>query len=426
MKNCSYSPSTWKQKIILFLGIILAATISMAADAPKLTLNEAISQGVETHPSLKQSKEAVHQAEAQLRSSYSSWLPQVNLSSKYAKSKADGASSQDNYSGSVSASQLLYDFGKTPANIKQYQENLKQAQLNYQTKELSVITNIKSSYFSALKAREEMIIAQETLESVKLHLKLATTSYEVGKVAKLDVTKAEVEVANAELTLVNAVNSDRIAIRTLANAMGLEHWQGGNPQLEEAQYSRATEELPQLITEANKNRPDLLTYQTQREALKASLLYTQKGHVPTLSASGSYSGTGEDFPLEKDWSAGLSLSMNLFDGFKTEAQTAEVKSEIKALQAEETKALQDAELEVSTNYYNVLSGEEKIKAAQKLVEQAQESLKLATGRYENGLGTILDVTDAQVSYTDARVSLAGVKYDYQTNCAKLDSSIGRK
>jgi TolC family type I secretion outer membrane protein len=426
MMICGYSSSIWKQKIILFWGILLTATMSMAAEAPKLTLDEAISQGMEAHPSLKQSKEAVHQAEAQLRSSYSSWLPQVNLSSKYAKSKTDGASAQNNYSGSVSASQLLYDFGKTPANIKQYQEYLKQARLNYQAQELSIITNIKTSYFSALKAREELIIAQETLESSKLHLKLAKTSYEVGKVAKLDVTKAEVEVANAELNLVNAINSNRIALRTLANAMGLEHWPGDNPQLEEAPYSRATGELSQLIAEAKKSRPDLLYYQSQQEALKASLQYTRKNHLPTVSASGSFSGTGDDFPLEKDWSAGLSLSMNLFDGFKSEAQAAEVKAKIKALTAEETKALQDVELEVSTNYYNVLSGEEKIKAAQKLVEQAQESLQLATGRYENGLGTILDVTDAQVSYTDARVSLAGVKYDYQTNCAKLDSSIGRK
>ncbi len=426
MQKFTNNFNQWKQAVLIGIGILLLSGLAIAQTEPELKLSDAISQALETHPSLMQSRESIRQSEAQLRGSYSSWLPQVNLNSQYSRSKQEDSESKNSYNGSLSASQLIYDFGKTPAYIRKYQQNLQQAQLTYQNEELNVILTVKSAYFSALKAREELIIAKETLESVKLHLKLATTSYQLGKVAKLDVTKAEVEVANAELNLVNAINNDRITIRTLANAMGLNNWKDSIPKLEETQYSRATEDLPELIKIADQNRPDLLVYQTRKEALKASLQYTQKSHLPTLSASGSFSGSGEDFPMDKNWTAGLSLSMNIFDGFNTEAQLDEIKSQIKALQAEQTKSLQDTELDVSTNYYNVLSGEEKIKAARKLVEQSQESLRLATGRYENELGTLLDVTDAQVSYTDARVSLAGAIYDYQTDCAKLDTSIGRK
>mgnify|MGYP001180839744 CR=1 FL=1 len=120
------------------------------------------------------------------------------------------------------------------------------------------------------------------------------------------------------------------------------------------------------------------------------------------------------------------MSFSLFNGFKTEGQIAEQKANLRGLDADEEKNHQDVQLDVTTNYLNTKSGEEQIKAAQKLVTQAKESLDLATGRYQNGLGSILDLTNAQVSYSNAQVSLAQTIYAYQINYAKLQKSLGEQ
>ena len=86
----------------------------------------------------------------------------------------------------------------------------------------------------------------------------------------------------------------------------------------------------------------------------------------------------------------------LFNGMKSEAQVKEIQSQLRALSSSQRKTYEDVRLDVNTNYLNVVNGNQKIIAARKLVESAKESLRLATGRYENGLGSLLDLTDAQV------------------------------
>ena len=103
--------------------------------------------------------------------------------------------------------------------------------------------------------------------------------------AKLDVVKAEVEVANAELSLVNADNTERIAIQNLYNTMGIDNVSMDNLNLKETEIPILSDSLELLYGKATAQRPDILTYKYQWEKTRASLRYYQNSHLPSISAS---------------------------------------------------------------------------------------------------------------------------------------------
>ena len=425
VKNMIKSSSYWIAAVICFL-ILVSQTPVIAAEVTHLTLEQALEKAAANHPNLRVARESISQATSQFRSSQSAYYPQLNLNSGANRSKSGSSNENSSYSYSVSASQLLFDFGKTPALVKESKANIEIQKLNYTKAELSIYLNVKTAYYGLVAAREQLKIAQDTLESSNLHLKLAKVSYEVGKVAKLDVTKAEVEVANSQLTLTNAKNNYQIAVRNLNNTMGLDANSYEDLVVMDPPIAKNTKNISSLIETAQANRPDIVSYKYQKEQLSNALYYVRHGHYPSVSASGSAGQSGNSMPLNDSWSVGLSIGMNLFDGMKTEQQSKVYESQIRALNDTYQKSIQDLQLEVTTDYLNIKNGEEKITNSQVLVKQAKESLDLAKGRYENGLGTILDLTDAQVSYTNAQVSLTQAILDYQISYAKLLSALGEK
>ncbi|MCX7918053.1 MAG: TolC family protein [bacterium] len=415
-----------KRHVLFVILMIFSAGFYSSGEGTKLSLSDCLEIAQKKHPSLISAKEAITIATAQQKQTISAYYPQVNVTAQYNRKEVAETSSDDAYAGSASVAQLIYDFGVTPALIRQANENINLKLINYLDTELSIFLNVKTAYYSVLETQELVAIAKESLDNAKLHLKLAEKSYTVGKGTKLDVMKAEVAVANAELTLVTALNNQKIAISTLFNAMGVEPNTDEPIELIETLFSPITTALSTFITQALQNRPDVQSLIHQRKQLQASLLIAERGHLPTISASGSYNLSGNEFPLTESWTATLGLNFSLYDGSKKEGKIAEAKSALRQLTAQEQKMIQDIQLEVTTNYLNTKSEQEKINAAQKLVDQAKESLRLATSRYENGLGSILDLTDAQVAYRDARVSLAQAIYAAQRSYAQLQKSIGQK
>lgn len=411
--------------IILIQPGISADTVS--TDTMKFTLADCLEMALDHQPQLVAAREAVNVAKAQLRETESAYLPQLNVGNSVSRSNVENSGTGNAYDNEAVLSQLIYDFGRTPATIRESSENIKIQELNYLATELTVRLNVKTAYYTLLENKEGVRIAKETLTNTNLQLKLANVAYTIGTASRLDVATAEAQVANAELSLVQAKNNYDVAVRTLNTAMGLDSNTYQNVDLAESPYTTVTTDLNSLINVAMKNRPDILTYVNQKEQLKSALVAAERGHLPSLSASGEYNQTGGSGSSQVDsWSGGLSLSMSLFDGFNTEGKIQEEKADLRNLAAEEENSRQAAQLDVTTNYLNTKSGEEQIKSARKVVDAGKEALNLATGRYKNGLGSILDLTNAQTTYTSAEVSLAQAIYSYQINYAKLQKSLGEK
>ncbi|MBI4685832.1 MAG: TolC family protein [Nitrospirae bacterium] len=354
------------------------------------------------------------------------YYPQIDLTSGYSRtspvSRTDHNSS-DQYTGSVTLKQNIYDFGKTAKQVNIQNLNLSSSKSDLKNVTAQIILNVKQSYYGVLQAKKNRDVADETVKQFQQHLEQAKGFYEVGTKPKFDVTKAEVDLSNSRLNLIKAVNSFRVAVVTLNNAIGVpdapEYTIEDN--LSFKKYGVIFEEA---IDKAYKSRPDLTSLIFKREAAEKSIKLANTGYYPVVSGNAAYNRSGEKFPLGEGWNAGVTLSFPIFSGFLTKYQIEEAKANLDVLKANEDLLKQKIFLEVQQAYLNIKEAEERIPIAELVIKQADENLELANGRYAAGIGSPIEVTDAQVLLTNAKSSYIQTLYDYKVAQANLEKAMG--
>jgi outer membrane protein len=286
-----------------------------------------------------------------------------------------------------------------------------------------VILNVKQAYFGILQAKRNRDVSADTLKQFQQHLDQAKGFYEVGTKPKFDVTQAEANLSNAKLNLIKAENALKLAVVTLNNAMGVpavpEYTIEDN--LSFKKYSITFEDA---LAKAYKERPDLMSIVAKREAAGKSVDLANTGYYPVLTGNAAYSWSGEKFPLDNGWNVGAALTFPLFSGFLTKYQVDEAKANLNVLKANEESLRQSIFSDVQQAYINLKQAEESIPTAELGVKQAQENFEIATGRYGAGVGSSLDVTDAEVLLSNAKLSYIQTLYNYKTSQANLEKAMG--
>ncbi|MFN3480707.1 MAG: TolC family protein, partial [Thermodesulfovibrionales bacterium] len=183
--------------------------------------------------------------------------------------------------------------------------------------------------------------------------------------------------------------------------------------------------LSDALSSALKNRPDLRSIISKRKAAEQSVELVRKNYNPTISGTINYGWGGNNFPLEREWNLGATLSIPIFNGYLTRYQVAEAEANLYAIKANEELLRQSIYVEVQQAYLNLKEAEERIPAAELVVRQATENLELARGRYEAGVGNPIEVTDAETSYVNARSAYIQALTDYRIAIAALEKAMGR-
>ena len=222
-----------------------AAGAAGAAEAGgSLTLKQAIDIALGEHPTIKQSRENVAAARYNIGVARAAYLPQVNFVANYyygnafpGSSNKPGTSGTSGTTGSIGglgvtnfylyqfqATQLLYDFGKTPGLIHESRATFGQTQQDYAGNRQQVVLDARTAYFGYLAATRAQKVQQDTVRQNQDLLKQAQGFYKVGLKAKIDVTKAEANLYQAEANLIQAKNNVQLAQVTLMTALGLKTW----------------------------------------------------------------------------------------------------------------------------------------------------------------------------------------------------------
>ena len=183
---------------------------------------------------------------------------------------------------------------------------------------------------------------------------------------------------------------------------------------------------------AFKIRPELLSFDAQLRAQDQGIATNRRGHLPDFILDSNFSARGSDanasfphtFPLKPSWQVRLSINVPVFDGFRTTYKVEEsVRTYYSILAAAELQKQQVA-LEVEQGYANVVSAQERIKASKAAEQAAKENIDLANGRYQVGVGSIIEVTDAQELYVRAEVDYVNSLYSYKIAEAQLLKAVG--
>ncbi len=436
-----------KNIISLMLFIVLAVPLSAGAEeiikeGELLNLQRCIELAVIRHPTILAGQNNVSASQSRVGQARSNYYPQIDLSGSYSRIKPvtgaqrlvstgiDGTSaanvtkSFDQFSGSVSLSQNIWDFGRTSSQVDIQRFNLDASSSNLETTIEQVVFNVKQAYYGVLRAQRNRIVAQDTVKQFHLHLDQAKAFYEVGTRAKYDVTKAEVDLSNAKLALIRSENTLKVSKVTLNNTMGVPDAPDYAVE-DNLAYEKYEIALPQAIETAYKNRPDLKAAVATSRSFERSIDSAKTGYYPFLTGNAQYDRSDTTFfPSGEGWSAGVALTFPIFNGFLTKNQVEEAKANLGVAKANEETLRQSILLDVQQAYLDLVVAGESISNTGLTVKQATENLDIANGRYAAGVGNPIEVSDAEVSLAVAKTAYNQALYDYKVARASLERAMG--
>jgi outer membrane protein len=409
----------------------------------ELTLEEAVNIGMENAPRIVARIGDYVAAQQRINQALSPLLPQLTGSGSYGRARSINSVTGNSLHGdfgsaSVTASQLLWDFGRTWAAkdvAKSSAEALKEV---LEAQKLDISQLVKTQYYTLLLSKRLVEVNLAALDRAEVNLRSAQGFFQVGTQPKSFVTRAEVDVANARVNVIRAQNAVSLARVALNTAMGI----AVNAPTEVKDilaYQQFPMDRNALVAEAIRNRPEFRQVKAQAEAADASVRQTFRDFFPNLFGSGTYGVTGVTgspafnsrstngfVDSGNEWSVGLSLSWSIFDGGNRVARYKEAKANLEAAQAR----VRDTELQVwqsvEQSYLNLGEAEERIGAARKAVESAEENYQLARGRFDAGVANIIELTDAQLALTQAQSTEAQALSDYRIAIANLERALGRR
>ena len=410
-----------------------------AQDPNVLTLDEAVLTALANHPNLKAARERIGAQAAVVGQEMSAYFPSVNLSSQYRTSQtsSDGGADRasDLFSAQFNFNFILYNFGKREGTVQAARDTLSAVGHNYKTTVDAVIFGVKQSYYVHLGSQALVKVREETVNNRELLVKQARGFYEVGTRAKIDVVRADANLFNAQADLIAAQNAVKVSWATLKNALGVREL-AERPLVEEVIMTTIPYTLEQARELAYANRPELKSFEAQLKAQDQNIAVARRGHLPDLTIDTVYGRrhvsnerangrTVNTFPLQPVWSVNLNLSIPIFDGLRTTNRVEETLRDYYVIAAQEEAQRQQVTLEVETTYLRLVELQERIKANEAAANAAKENLDLADGRYQVGVGSIIEVTDAQTLYSDAQTTYIRALYDYKIADAEFVRAIGQ-
>ncbi|MGH9702485.1 MAG: TolC family protein [Candidatus Acidiferrales bacterium] len=424
----------------LTAGLILAsvAATPCRAQAPqKLTLADAEALAMKNHPSVQSAQlraEAAKQLVTEARSAYfpfaSANLTGVESSanSRIAAGALNNPLIFTRYSNGLTVNQLVTDFGRTHELSEAARSGAESRSQSAVATRADILLQVDRAYYRAQQAQTVLRVAQETVKSRQLVSEQATALEKNKLKSSLDVSFANVNLEEAKLLLVQAQNQMDAAFADLSTALGYPRQH--TFELEEQPLpGPPTPDPAPLIDEALRQRPELLEQRYSRDSARYFAKAERDLWLPTISAAGSAGLTPvfQDNQLKDHYAAaGFNVNIPIFNGRLFNARKAEADLQAQAAD-QDVRALEDQiSHDVRTAWLNANTAYQRLDLTDQLFREASMALNLAQARYKLGLSSIVELSQAQLSQTEAEIQQASAKYDYQIQNAMLNYEIGRR
>lgn len=325
-----------------------------------------------------------------------------------------------------SFSQLVFDFGKRFSETREALANRDSAEAGREGVEHDVVRDVKTAYYNLIAARRLLVVAEETVQQTHRQLDEARSRYEVGAAPRFDVTRQEVQVADAELAHLTARNDVERGRENLRDAMGLPERLNFEPDDRILDYRRVEIDESTAIGRAYEQRPEMWDARARMRAQEYRIAAIKRDYLPAVNGMGAYNWTGEDRPEDESWAVGANVTLSIFNGGRTTAELRAAQADLVRLEAEERLVRQQVTLEIRRGFLDLREAEDRIRVSEKQVQQARESHEIAEGRYRAGVGNIIELTDAQVNLSRARAGYVRTLADYWVSIANLERAMGEQ
>lgn len=428
------APRLWAAALALFV----CALPVRGADY-LLTLTEAVERAVAQSPAVQAAQARFDAARGRLAEAEAGFLPRVSLSGTYTRLDEAPSNllaqygrssdqlpkpSKNAYDARLSVSYPLYTGGAQEAGREAAQAGLAaaQAQVDLAVQETAFAT--AQGYYGLLSARQMAEIARLGLQAAESHAAQVQAAYEAGTVLRNDLLRVQVQVGNARQSLIKAEHALALAEASFRSLTGLDPATGIRfPEL--APPAPLTEDLDRLIASALDRRPELVALRQSVGAARSGVKAAEAQLKPTAASAFTVNLQGGELSdLDGSWSLMLTASYNVFDGGAARARIRQAEAGLTEAEKGVRQAEEGIRLEVRQAYQALREAEEAFPVAQATRRQAEENLELVKVRFEAGLATPADVTDAQLLLAQARTGHIQAINDHLVALARLAKVTG--
>ena len=405
-----------------------AAELGLPAKGP-VALAALVRTAVRVHPSVVGARRAAEAAAARIYEAEAARYPQVGVNATQSvhdgtsKSSGGGSKSQRFESLGFDVSWLVFDFGQTAALARQAALAWLAAQQDVRTAEVAVALGVRTAYFELGKQVDLLATDREAVRQFQEHLDQVKEFVRVGTRIPYDQTKAEVDLGNARLAEVQAKDGVLSAQATLANAVGLAEVLDWVPAPDVAPLP-VPGDFPAAWAAARARDPVLSAAIARERAASALVDARIAALYPGVSVGLSYSKSGSSIPLPWSLDIGPKVQWTPFDGFQNLSTIDESVASLRESRASRAQAEQQAWLNVRTAWLALEDARERLALTSLTLQSAEESLTLAQGRYDAGLATSVDLTDARVALIQAKTARIQARADLGIAAARLAKALG--
>jgi adhesin transport system outer membrane protein len=450
-----------KRACITFAGVVAAATVlgqtppvkpqtpdivvpppvvmpvpPTEAGAKPLTVDEAVALAQRYQQSIAIARANVEAASGRTQASEAPLHPQFGANAGVTRTEnfrgqssggTGGGSSPNTFTAGLTLSQLLFDFGRTRNAVRQQRALEEANRFALSTEQQSVALDTRVAFFNFAQNLALVTSSEQNLANRQRQYNQAEARLNSGLGAPSDYVRAKAGLADAVLSLESARNAADNARITLAQQLGIDPRTPITPDTNSLAVvaAPAVTEINRLIEKALKERPEMREAQQRLIAAGLGVAVARLTNAPSVSLNGGLNNRGSNDPFaNQSGSIGVSLSWNFGDGGLAAGRTREAKANEDAARANLQLIGQQVVADVTLAYSDLSGARQRVATATAQVANAEELLRISEGRYTGGIGTFLEVTDAQSTLYSAQRNLLQAQSDLQRANARLQRAIG--
>lgn len=442
-------------KRTLFAHLTLLLTAVMMAQQPSarhLTVEDAVRLAMDQNSDLKAARFDVDRADARVQEAWGYTMPAVDFGGKFTRTlkkpvfffpnvfsspprldQTIAVAIGSNYAidAGFTARQLLFN-GTVFAGVGAASIYSAAARDLYRSKQLETVTSVKKAFYQSLLAKEAMELMRSSLRNAEDNLKNVNLLRQQGLLSEYDGLRASVAVENLRPTVIQSETNASLAVENLKAAVGLNPSESIQP-VGMMEYVPIDDSLlaaaPSVLLDAN---PAFAAVKKQIDVSNAFVLAERANYLPTIAAFGTYNyqmaknaAVFSTNDLINSSSIGLQLSMSLFQGFQTNARVQQAQVDVRKSEEQKASVERNLKIGLTSILGNLRAAKQRIEAQERTVEQAERGYKIVTTRFMSGAATQLEVNDAELALTQAKVNRIQALFDYLVASTELDRMLGR-
>ena len=422
--------------LLIAWGSAIGSPTAPLAELPSpLDLKGAIGYALDHNFAILQARETIRLQEGVIVQVRSQQIPNISAQGQYERNAAAISQiyppSSSLWAVEFKATQTLFAGGGVMSSIRGAKLTRDAAAYDLQTAIDTALLDVRTKFYNVLLARDKIKVEEENVRLYEHQLEDTKNQFESGTVSNFEVLRAKVFLANAQPNLITARNAYRIAVEQLRQSLGATGSAAFPEVVGSLNFRPENYDSDGALASAHEHRPEIRKLEKAQAASEESVKTARANYYPSIQAFGSYQWDGFSFVSPalgsvsaNGWTYGLQSTWAIFDGRATEGKVRQAKSQVEqALLAKASEEL-EIDVEVRQALSSLQEAGELVSAAVKVIDQAEEALRLADAKLHAGSATQLDVLTSQVSLEQAKTDQLTANYNYLVALANVRKAIG--